>query len=111
MTGIVKGFSVQKLYGFIVSDYDGQEYFIHSSRLVGGDTLVAGQRVSFDLEWSAKRCKMQCTGCKAEAPLSLQGVVGSVRSPASCRPGYEVVPGHLAGAVGDLLPTATDVCL
>ena len=61
LTGTVKSYNSQKRYGFVTSDYDGQEYFIHASRLNYDKALVAGQRVEFDLEWSAKRCKMQCT--------------------------------------------------
>ena len=33
MTGIATSYSDKKGFGFIRSDYDGQEYFVHTSRL------------------------------------------------------------------------------
>ena len=97
LTGTVKSYNGQKRYGFIVSDYDGQEYFIHASRLEDKRVLVAGQRVTFDLEWSSKRCKMQCTRCKAVGGSEVEGHLGRVlASEPPGGPNHSMV--HISGA-------------
>ena len=52
MTGTVKWFNAVKGYGFIISDDDAQELFVHYSAILkdGFKTLKDGQRVSFEQE-------------------------------------------------------------
>lgn len=47
-TGMVKFFNAVKKFGFIVSDKDGAEVFVHENAVVKG-VLRCGQRVRFDL--------------------------------------------------------------
>jgi len=51
-TGIVKWWSSEKSYGFIISDVHGKDIFIHKTDLKksGMDALVEGQRVTFDTQ-------------------------------------------------------------
>lgn len=47
LTGIVKWFSSEKRFGFIIDSNDVQ-YFAHVKAIVSGeDTLIPGQRVEF----------------------------------------------------------------
>ncbi len=49
--GTVKWFNATKGYGFITSEADGKEVFVHFSGIVadGYKTLEEGQNVTFDL--------------------------------------------------------------
>lgn len=56
--GVVKFFSEDKGYGFIVPDDGGGDVFIHRSNLpVGTTTLMTDQRVSFVVTSSEKKDK------------------------------------------------------
>ncbi len=50
--GIVKWFSDEKFFGFIIPDNGQREVFIHGKQLAasGLKTLSEGQRVSYDLK-------------------------------------------------------------
>ena len=50
MLGIVKWFDCGKGYGFISSDDDHKDYFVHYSeiRMKGYQTLFEGQKVEFE---------------------------------------------------------------
>ncbi len=54
MKGIVKWFDDRKGYGFISSDDDHQDVFVHQTeiRMEGHRTLFEGQRVEFDIQSS-----------------------------------------------------------
>ena len=49
--GTVRWFNAEKGYGFITSEADGKEVFVHFSGIVadGYKTLEEGQNVTFDL--------------------------------------------------------------
>lgn len=48
--GVVKWFSSQKGYGFIVDDIDAKEVFVHHNviQMEGYKQLTEGQKVTFD---------------------------------------------------------------
>lgn len=46
--GTVKFFNEAKHFGFIAAD-DGSEYFVHSSGIKPGVTIVQGDKVKFDV--------------------------------------------------------------
>jgi cold shock protein len=49
MEGTVKWFDVSKHFGFIQSDEDGKDYFVHKSSLPEGTPdLKEGDKVSFE---------------------------------------------------------------
>ncbi|MBR9789466.1 MAG: cold-shock protein [Vibrionaceae bacterium] len=52
MTGSVKWFNETKGFGFITKDTDGQDLFVHFRSISsdGFQTLLEGQKVSFDVE-------------------------------------------------------------
>ena len=55
-TGTIKKLVSERGFGFIASD-DGKEYFFHRSGidgLVNFDTLLGGERVTFEIEASPK---------------------------------------------------------
>jgi CspA family cold shock protein len=54
-TGKVKFYNVTKGYGFIKSDIDGVEYFVHATGLI--NQIKQEQNVSFFLEASKKEGK------------------------------------------------------
>jgi cold shock protein len=49
-TGTVKWFDERKGIGFIVSDTDGDDLFVHQSEILGESNrvLVAGEKVDFE---------------------------------------------------------------
>ena len=55
-TGIVKWFSPRKGFGFILTDDDGKDFFVHRSEIKkdGYATLDEGQRVEFEIEQREK---------------------------------------------------------
>lgn len=46
-TGTVKFFNTQKGFGFIIPDDGTQEIFVHTSNVVGRQTLNEGQKVEY----------------------------------------------------------------
>ena len=59
LTGKVKWFDDQKGYGFITSDDEGKDIFVHFSAIKEGDenghkTLKGGQAVQFEVEEGEK---------------------------------------------------------
>ena len=59
MIGTVKWFNARKGYGFIEPDGDGKDVFVHISAVQAAqlDTLVEGQRLSFETEDGEKGLK------------------------------------------------------
>lgn len=55
MQGIVKWFSINKGYGFIV--YQGKDYFVHINDIQGNSQLDEGDKVSFEPEEAKKGVK------------------------------------------------------
>lgn len=53
-TGIVKWFSPSKGCGFIVSDVDGDDLFVHFSGILEGQSLDTNQRVRYRVRRSDK---------------------------------------------------------
>lgn len=72
-TGEVKFWSVEKGFGFIVpSDpycNNGEDVFVHISE-TGGEGLVKGQRVAFELKFDNKKGKFQASGVRPGTPAS-----------------------------------------
>lgn len=54
MLGSVKWFNETKGYGFVTSDDDGKDYFIHRSFLKPGLILQDDDRISFKLKKTQK---------------------------------------------------------
>ena len=50
MKGTVKFFNAGKGFGFVKSDDDDKEYFVHQSNIKEGVTLNEGDAVTFDVE-------------------------------------------------------------
>jgi len=52
MTGKVKWFNAEKGFGFIVSDEDGKDIFVHFSAIIqeGYKSLAEGDKVEFELK-------------------------------------------------------------
>ena len=50
MKGTVKFFNEKKGFGFITSDEDGKEVFVHQTALEEGVILHEGDKVTFDVE-------------------------------------------------------------
>jgi CspA family cold shock protein len=49
-SGVVKWFSVEKGFGFIIPDEGGKDLFVHRSNVETADqTLQEGQRVGFEI--------------------------------------------------------------
>ena len=59
MIGTVKWFNARKGYGFIEPDGDGKDVFVHISAVQAAklETLVEGQRLSFETEDGEKGLK------------------------------------------------------
>ena len=49
MKGTVKFYNESKGYGFITGE-DGKDYFVHSTGLVGGQSLAKDDQVTFEVE-------------------------------------------------------------
>ena len=53
--GVVKWYSEEKGFGFIQSDTDGKEYFVHRTQVQDtGKMLDKGQRVEFEISNEAR---------------------------------------------------------
>jgi cold shock protein len=50
MKGTVKFFNESKGYGFVVSEEDSKEYFVHISGIKEGENLREEDVVTFDIE-------------------------------------------------------------
>lgn len=59
-TGVVKFFNETKGFGFIKSDIDDQEYFVHATGLKERTRIKENDKVSFFLKEGRKG--MNCTG-------------------------------------------------
>ena len=61
-TGIVKWFSANKGFGFIVPDDGGDDLFVHHSEIktTGYATLDEGQKVEFSIEEGPKGPQAAC---------------------------------------------------
>ena len=57
--GTVKFYNVQKGFGFIEPDDGGKDVFVHATALerAGINTLIEGQKVSFDTEQDSRSGK------------------------------------------------------
>lgn len=61
MTGIVKFYKEDRGYGFVISDEDGHDYFIHHTSL-DGSIIKSGDRIEFELK--EKRNGLQAVNIK-----------------------------------------------
>ena len=50
MKGVVKFFNEGKGFGFVTSEEDGKDYFVHITGLAEGTVLNDGDNVEFDIE-------------------------------------------------------------
>ncbi len=57
MKGTVKFFNREKGYGFIISDEDNKDYFVHQSGLKEGLNIDKDDSVTFDVEEGDKGLK------------------------------------------------------
>jgi len=61
-TGIVKMWCADKGFGFVVPDREdmqGQDLFVHCTKIANGDFLVPNRRVDFAMGWNERRQKWQ----------------------------------------------------
>jgi cold shock protein len=65
--GTVKFFNAQKGFGFIVQDNGGPDVFVHATAVerAGMNTLVEGQKLSFDIEADRRTGKSAATNLQA----------------------------------------------
>jgi len=54
MKGTVKFFNKMKGFGFVTSDEDGKDYFVHHTALAEGTDINDGDVVTFDIEEGEK---------------------------------------------------------
>ena len=66
-TGTVKWFNATKGFGFIAPDGGGNDAFVHISAVerAGLNTLVEGQKISFELVSDRKSGKMSADNLKS----------------------------------------------
>ena len=66
-TGTVKWFNATKVFGFIAPEGGGNDAFVHISAVerAGLNTLVEGQKVSFELVSDRKSGKMSADNLKS----------------------------------------------
>ena len=61
-TGIVKKYRADKGFGFVVPDREdmqGQDLFVHCTKIANGDFLVPNTRVTFAMGWNERSQKWQ----------------------------------------------------
>jgi len=79
-TGTVKKFFEDKGFGFITPDDGGDDVFIHIKQ-VNGESLEAGDTVTFDTAWDDRKGKMNGANCffqLSRGPSGQSGPFGHV---------------------------------
>lgn len=54
MNGTVKWFNPKKNYGFIEAEGEEEDFFVHASEIVEGESLEDDDKVEFEVEESSK---------------------------------------------------------
>ena len=63
-TGTVKFFNDSKGFGFITPDGGGADVFVHVSGLNGADSLLEGDKVTYETKMDPKRGKQNAVDVK-----------------------------------------------
>mmetsp|Transcript_29899 Transcript_29899/g.85800 ORF Transcript_29899/g.85800 Transcript_29899/m.85800 type:complete len:123 (-) Transcript_29899:142-510(-) len=74
-TGSVKFFNTEKGFGFVTSDADAQEYFVHYTAIQssGFRSLAEGEKVEFDLETDDRKGGMRAANVTGPGGAQVQG--------------------------------------
>lgn len=64
-TGTVKFFAQDKGFGFITPDNGGPDVFVHVSAIASGNSLLEGQKVSYDVGQDRKTGKSKAENVSA----------------------------------------------